>query len=444
MDRALRVLVEGVSSPSRGPGNYRPYPTFIDHGHGGSVFDVDGNEYVDVLLGNGSLIHGHAHPTLVAAANEAFARGGQFSAATEIEVELAERITRVVPGAERVRFASTGTEAAMAAVRLARGYTGKAKIIKFEGHYHGWSDSLCVGANPADPASVGVPTDPIAIPDSSGLTRGSLEDTILAPWNDANILEAILRRYRGQVAAVITEPVMANSGVIPPAAGYLEAVRALTTTYEALLIVDETVTGFRLALGGGQSVYGVTGDIATFGKALGAGLPVAALTGRADIFSSFERGGVLHYGTHNGNPILLSVANASVKLLEEERAFDRLNGLGARLADGLRSALSGAKQASVVQQIGSMLQVFFLKPGWEDVAEIRDYRSFISMVDRDAFKAFATAMMNLGVNISPSALLHSVLCTAHTERDVDAVIAAAKDAVSSWDVAHWSHWSSRE
>jgi glutamate-1-semialdehyde 2,1-aminomutase len=336
-ERALGVLVDGVSSPSRGRANYHPYPFFIDRGAGSRVFDVDGNEYVDVMLAYGALIHGHAHPRLVRTLQDALTRGALFASASEVEVQLAERLCSVIPGAERVRFANTGTEAAMVALRVVRGFTGKRKIIKFEGHYHGWSDAFSVSSNPLPVAALGHIRDPVRVPDSSGLTPGALEDTIVVGWNDANLAERSLRAHQGEVAAIVTEPVMANVGVIPPRPGYLQALRELANRYEALLYIDETVAGFRFAPGGAQERFNVTADIVTFGKAFGAGFPAAAIAGRADVMDVLARGQVLHYGTQNANPALLAVALESLEMLLEAggAAFRRLDELAQMLVTGL-------------------------------------------------------------------------------------------------------------
>jgi glutamate-1-semialdehyde 2,1-aminomutase len=429
--RALNVLVEGVGSPSRGTANYRPYPLFMAQGEGGEMVDVDGNRYVDLMLAYGALPHGHAHPRLVRALQAAVERGALLATASEIEVEVAERLCRMIPGAERVRFANTGTEAAMAALRLARGYTGQSKFIKFEGHYHGWSDPFSVSSNPLPAAPLGYPSDPVAIPDSSGIPPGALEDTILVPWNDTDRLEAALKRYPGQVAAIVTEAVMANMGVIPPRPGSLEAVRALADRHEALLYIDETVTGFRLAPGGAQERFGVRADIVTLGKALGAGFPVAAIAGRAEVMAAMCWGGVLHYGTQNANPALLAVVAESLDMLMENdcAAFRHLDALAEGLVSGLRSALREANVPTIVQSVGPMLQVFFLLPGHEDVEAINDFRDFAAHVDRERFNRFAHAMFERGVYLSPAAALHSVLATVHTKDQMERVVEAARGAV---------------
>ena len=426
--RAARVLVDGVSSPSRGPAHFSPYPLYMERGEGAEIIDVDGNRYVDVMMAFGALVHGHAHPRLVAALQDAATRGALFATGSEVEVDLAERLQAMIPNAERVRFANTGTEAAMGALRIARGFTGRDKILKFEGHYHGWSDAYSVSSNALPVSVAGHRNAPIPIPDSSGIPSGALRDTVLAPWNDADAAAAALDRHRGRIAAIVTEPVMANMGVIPPAPGYLDALRRLADEHGALLYVDETVTGFRLAAGGGHERFGVRPDLMTFGKGLGGGMPVAAIAGRADVMDTLRSGRVLHYGTHNANPVLLEVARATLDLLDDA-AFARLDALGERLAGGLRDAIAAAGASALVQHVGPMLQVFFLRPGSEDVGAIADARDFAAHVDGERFKAFAHALFARGVYLSPLPALHSVLSTVHTEAHVDRVVDAAADAL---------------
>jgi glutamate-1-semialdehyde 2,1-aminomutase len=422
-ERALDVLVDGVASPSRGAVNYRPYPLFMERGEGATIVDVDGNRYLDLMLAYGSLIHGHAHPRLVQAIRDGAGDGALLATATEVEVEVAEQLVEMIPCAERVRFANTGTEACMAVLRLVRGFTGRQKVVKFEGHYHGWSEAFSVSSNMP-------PVEPFdgPVPDSAGLTRGALEDTIVVPWNDVARLEAALEAHSGQVAAIVTEAVMANMGVIPPEPGYLETLRQLADEHGALLYVDETVTGFRLARGGACERYEIRADVVSFGKALGAGFPVAAIAGRADVMDAFAGGRVLHYGTQNANPLLLRVVRESLGLLTEE-AVQRLDDLGERLAAGLREAIADARAPALVQNVGPMLQIYFLLHGHEQVEAIRSYRDFGAHVDRERFNRFAHALFDEGVYLSPSPALHSVLATVHTEDDVDRVVAAARTAL---------------
>jgi glutamate-1-semialdehyde 2,1-aminomutase len=427
-ERALDVLVDGVASPSRGTLNYRPYPLFMARGEGSELVDADGNRYVDLMLAYGALIHGHAHPRLVETLREAATKGALIATASEVEIAVAERLVAMVPCAERVRSANTGTEACLAVLRLVRGFTGRRKIVKFEGHYHGWSDAFSVSSNMPPPGTLGHPADPIPILDSSGLTPGAVEDTILVPWNDLPRLEAALESHPGQVAAICTEAVMANMGVIPPEAGYLEGLRELADEHGALLYVDETVTGFRLGRGGACERFGIRADVVSFGKALGAGFPVAAIAGRADVMDAFAGGRVLHYGTQNANPLLLCVVRESLDLLTAG-ALRRLDALAEALVAALLEAIADAETPALVQSVGPMLQLYFLLPGHEHVDAIRSYRDFGEHVDRERFNRFANALFEEGVYLSPSPALHSVLSTAHDQGDVERVVAAARAAL---------------
>jgi glutamate-1-semialdehyde 2,1-aminomutase len=420
-------MVEGGSSPSRGPANYGEYPLFIERGEGAYVYDADGNRYIDWMMAYGALPLGHAHPRIVHAVNAAAAEGTLFAAATEVEVEVAELIQAMVPNAERVRFANTGTEAAMAAIRVARGYSGKPLFIKFEGHYHGWYDDFLVNAHPHHIVTLGHRNDPIKVAESSGLNRRSLDDTIVVPWNNLMALERALSTYKGQIAAVISEGVMANMGVIPPEPGYLEGVRELTKANNILLILDETVTGFRIARGGCQEHYGIDADIACFGKALGAGLPVAGFVGRAEIMEALAWGGVLHYGTQNASRLGLYAARASLSELNagDGAAFKHTWTVGERLADGLRTLFHDTATPAIVQNVGPMMQIMFT-----DRPRIRDYREFCEYVDRKKYQRFALELFKHGVYMSPSAALHSVASLAHAEGDVTVTLEAARKALS--------------
>jgi glutamate-1-semialdehyde 2,1-aminomutase len=319
----------------------------------------------------------------------------------------------------------------MAAIRIARAVTGRPLIVKFEGHYHGWHDAFLVSSHPRDPASLGDPIDPPRVLDSQGLTDGAVADTVLCAWNDAALLAGCLERHPGRVAAVITEPVMANMGVIPPRPGYLEEMRRLCDEHGALLIVDETVTGFRLHPGGCQALYGVTGDLATFGKALGAGLPLAAITGRAEVMDSLAGGRVLHYGTQNAPNLALSVAAESLDILTEDgaAAAAEMTRLGERLAAGLADAFAASGIPAVVQGVGPMLQVLPLRAGHEDIRAIHDMRDFCTHADPALYRRFVHELFALGVYASPALLLHMIVSTAHTDADVGRAIEAAHTAV---------------
>jgi glutamate-1-semialdehyde 2,1-aminomutase len=306
-ERAQRSLVEGVNSPSRGAAVYTPGPVMLERGQGSRVWDIDGNEYIDFMMSFGALIQGHANPTIAKTACDAMAEGSHFAAATPAEIEAAERFCRMVPSAEVVRFANTGSEATMLALRLARAHTGRRKFLKFEGHYHGWYDPYLLNAHGHPPEELGTVEHAARIPDSEGIPLSTFDDVVLAPWNDMAALERLLQQHGSELAAVITEPVMANMGCILPRDGYLQRLRELTRECGALLILDEVVTGFRYASGGCQEYYGVEPDISTFGKALGAGFPVGAVAGPRSILERMRWSDkmVLHYGTFNGHRLFI-------------------------------------------------------------------------------------------------------------------------------------------
>ncbi|MEM4724289.1 MAG: glutamate-1-semialdehyde 2,1-aminomutase [Candidatus Hadarchaeum sp.] len=424
--RSLHVLIEGVSSPSRGPANYGAYPLFIARGEGPYLYDVDGNRYVDWMMCYGLEPLGHAHPSIVQAVSEAVATGPHFAAATEIEIEVAELIQRMVPGAERVRFANTGTEATMAAIRLARGYTGRPKFIKFEGHYHGWYDDFLANVHPAEPARLGHRNDPIKLIESSGLNRHALDDTIIVPWNDLCAVEKAIDTHRGQIAAVITEPVMCNMGIIPPEPGYLQGLRDLTRAHHILLIFDEVTTNLHVPSGTCQRYYGIEPDLSTLGKALGNGLPVAALVGRAEIMEALAWGGVLHYGAQNASRIGLYATRAGLQELNRNdgAALRHAARIAQELSEGLRDVFAAQGTKAIVQNVGAMTQIFFTER-----PVIRDYREFCTYVDQAKFKQFAQALFKYGVYMSPSPVLHSIATAAHTEEHVSFTLDAVRQAL---------------
>ena len=427
-ERTLGVLIEASSSSSRGPANFGSYPIFMERGRGSRIFDVDGNEYIDWMMAFGALPLGHAHPEVVEAIAEAAASGAHFATATPVELEVAELIQKIVPNAERVRFANTGTEAMMAAIRLARGVTGRPKLLKFEGHYHGWHDDLLVSSNVMPPAALGLRSDPVKIPDSSGLNRTALDDTIVVPWNYLPALKQAIENHPGQIAAIITEGVMANMGVIPPAEGYLQGLEKLARANGIIFILDETVTGFRIAPGGCQEHYKLSPDLVTFGKALGCGLPVAALVGRAQVMDALQWGGVLHYGTHNGSRIGMHAARANLRVLtrDSNASFRHTWKVAEKLCAGYRELFKKRGRAAVVQNVGPMFQIMFT-----DREAIHDYREFCQYVDRAAFQKFVLSLFPHGVYASPSAALHSIVTLAHTEADVDLTLAAAGKALEA-------------
>jgi glutamate-1-semialdehyde 2,1-aminomutase len=328
--RAQQSLVEGVNSPSRGAAVYSPGPIALERGRGSHVWDVDGNEYIDFMMSFGALIHGHAHPRIVEVVSTAIAQGSHFAAATPAETDAAERFRRMVPSAEAVRFTNSGSEATMLALRLARAHTGRTKFLKFEGHYHGWYDPYCLNGNSHPMEQLGPPENPTKIPDSEGIPRSIFDDVIVAPWNDSAALERVMREHGRELAAIITEPIMANMGCIPPRPGYLQKICDLAHEYGALFILDEVVTGFRYAPGGCQQLYQLKPGLSTFGKALGAGFPIGAVAGPRAVLDRmrWSEHMVLHYGTFNGHRLTMNVVAANLDLFNVEGTHRRLFATG--------------------------------------------------------------------------------------------------------------------
>jgi glutamate-1-semialdehyde 2,1-aminomutase len=426
--RSSRTLIDGGSSCSRGPGNYGEYPIFMQRGQGARLYDVDGNEYIDWMMAFGALPWGHADPEITQAIIDGARTGAHFATATEIELEVAELLQQMVANAEVVRFANTGTEAMMAAIRLARGFTGRPKIVKFEGHYHGWYDDVLVASGPLPSAVMGVTRDPVKVADSSGLNRHALDDTIVVPWNDLESLARTIANHPGQIAAIITEGVMANMGVIPPGDGYLHGVQELARQNGILFLLDETVTGFRIAAGGCQEYYKLAPDLVTFGKALGCGLPVAAFVGRSGIMNALAAGRVLHYGTHNASRIGMHAARANLRKLTRNQgeAFRRTWTLAGKLVSGIRDLFREKRMAAVVQHVGPMFQIMFTERD-----RIQDCREFCEFVDRKKYQRLSLALFEHGIYTSPSATLHSIVTAAHTPQDVEITLAAVARALDA-------------
>ncbi|HXM68930.1 MAG TPA: aspartate aminotransferase family protein [Candidatus Acidoferrum sp.] len=423
--RAQQSLVEGVNSPSRGTAVYDDGPILLERGHGSRVWDIDGNEYIDFMMSFGALIQGHAHPAVVKTVSEAMAEGSHFAAATSAEVEAAERFCRMVPSAEVVRFANTGSEATMLALRLARAHTGRNKFLKFEGHYHGWYDPYLLNAHSHPPEQLGSVENPARIPDSEGIPLSTFDDVLLAPWNDVATLEKIMRKHGHELAAVITEPIMANMGCILPRDGYLQRLRELTSECGALLILDEVVTGFRYAPGGCQEYYGVKPDISTFGKALGAGFPVGAVAGPRSILERmrWSEKMVLHYGTFNGHRLTMKVIAQNLDLLCAKDTYRKLHAVGNAAIAGLREVFRRRQVKAIVQGFGPMFQIYFTERD-----AIHDYRDYCTYVDTKTYSRFIHQLLERGIYMTPSNGLHWIISTAHTEADVEAFIKAADQA----------------
>jgi glutamate-1-semialdehyde 2,1-aminomutase len=414
-------LVEGVNSPSRGSVVYTAGPIFLERGQGSHVWDADGNEYVDFMMSFGALIHGHAHPTLVEKVSQAAAEGAHFAAATSAEVEAAERFCRMVPSAEVVRFTNSGSEATMLALRLARAHTGRHSFLKFEGHYHGWYDPYLLNAHSHPLEQLGPRENPARIPDSQGIPPATFDDVVLAPWNDVNSLERVLREHGRELAAVITEPIMANMGCILPHDSYLQRLRELTRDHGVLLIFDEVVTGFRYAPGGCQEYYGIQPDISTFGKALGAGFPVGAVTGPRSILDRMRWSDdmVLHYGTFNGHRLTMKVVAANLDLLSADGAYRRLHAMGDAAIAGLREVFRRRNVKAIVQGFGPMFQIYFT-----DREAVHDYRDYCAYVDTQRYSRFVHRLLDNGIYMTPSNGLHWIISTAHRDEDIALLIEA--------------------
>jgi glutamate-1-semialdehyde 2,1-aminomutase len=430
-ERAQRSLIEGVNSPSRGAAVYSAGPVVLERGRGSHVWDVDGNEYVDFMMSFGALIQGHAHPEIVEVVSRTVAEGSHFAAATPAEAEAAERFLRMVPSAEAVRFTNSGTEATMLALRLARAHTGRTKFLKFEGHYHGWYDAYCLNGHSHPAQQLGSREDPTRFPDSEGIPASVFDDVVLAPWNDLEALESILRRHGSALAAVITEPIMANMGCILPGDGYLQKVCDLAHQSGALFILDEVVTGFRYAPGGCQQYYGLKPDLSTFGKAMGAGFPVGAVAGPRVILDRMRWGSgtVLHYGTFNGHRLTMRVIATNLDLLaaNEGAVYKQIYEIGDAAIAGLCHIFQRHNIDAIVQGFGPMFQIYFTGRCATHEGEIRDYRDYCRYVDTAKYSRFIHGLLDRGIYMTPSNGLHWIISTAHTIQDVERLLAASDE-----------------
>ena len=412
--RARKTIPGGVSSPVRAFKAVGGSPLFLSRAEGARVFDEDGRAYVDYVGSWGPMILGHAHPAILDAVREAAARGTSFGAPCALEVELAERVVRHVPSVEKVRFVSSCTEATMSALRVARGFTGRSKILKFDGCYHGHADSLLVSAGS------GVAT--LGIPGSPGVPEGTIADTLVVPFNDVAAVERAVAEHDSDLAAIIVEPVCGNMGAVAPRPGYLESLREITQANGTVLIFDEVMTGFRLALGGAQELYGVTPDMTCLGKILGGGLPAAAYGGRADIMATVAPDGpVYQAGTLSGNPLAMAAGRAAIDLLTEPGVYERLDATSARLADGLSRAADEAGATVAVNRVGSMVTVFF-GPG-----PVTDYAT-AKVSDTARFGRFFHAMLKRGVALPPAQFEAAFVSLAHGPAEIEATLQAADEA----------------
>jgi glutamate-1-semialdehyde 2,1-aminomutase len=415
-ERARRVIPGGVNSPVRAFKGVGGTPIFFDRGAGARVVDTAGKTYIDYVGSWGPLIAGHAHPAVLAGVIEQAAKGTSFGAPCEIETDLAERVCERVPACERVRFVSSGTEATMSAIRLARGATGRDELIKIEGCYHGHVDSLLVQAGS------GVMT--LGLPGSPGVPAALAGLTHVVPFNDPDPVEQLLETRGDKIAALIVEPVAGNMGVIPPGPGYLERLRALTANYGVVLILDEVMTGFRVHRGGAQARYGVEPDLSCFGKVIGGGLPAAAYGGRADLMNQIAPDGpVYQAGTLSGNPLAMRAGVETLDLLDDA-AYRRLESLSERFETGLAHAAGKAGRALISNRVGSMTTAFF-----RDGA-VTNYTD-AAAADTEVYGRFFHGMLERGVYLAPSQFEAAFISLAHTEDDIDATIAAAAETMET-------------
>jgi glutamate-1-semialdehyde 2,1-aminomutase len=414
---ARGLIPGGVNSPVRAFRSVGGTPRFMVRGAGPRVTDADGNQYVDYVLSWGALALGHAYPAVVDAISRQASLGTSFGAPTEAETQLAERIVSAMPAVEMVRFVSSGTEAVMSAVRLARAATGRRKLIKLAGCYHGHADSLLVQAGS------GVAT--LALPDSPGVTPGAVADTLVAPFNDVAAIERLLVEHRAHVAAVLLEPIAGNMGLVLPAPGYLAELRRLTMEHGVLLILDEVMTGFRVALGGAQSIYGVTPDLTCLGKVIGGGLPVAAYGGRAEIMQMLAPSGTVYQaGTLSGNPLAMAAGLATLRELERPGAYEQLSETSRALAEGVERAAQAAGVPVQTAAVGGMWGFFLTR------APVTDYATAKS-ADTVMFARLFHALLDLGVYIAPSQFEACFTSTAHNADAIELTIDAFGRAFES-------------
>jgi len=410
--KAVTLIPGGVNSPVRAFKSVGLPPRFIVQGRGCTIVDEDGNEFIDYVGSWGPLILGHAHPEVLDAVREAMALGTSFGAPTRREVELAELITQAVPSMEMVRLVSSGTEATMSAIRLARGYTGRDRIIKFSGCYHGHSDSLL--------AKAGSGAATFAVPDSMGVPPSVVEQTVVLPYNDLAAVQRYVQENPNRVAAIIVEPVAGNMGVAPPKEGFLKGLRELCTQDGALLIFDEVMTGFRVAFGGAQALYGVKPDMTCLGKIIGGGLPCAAFGGSKEVMEFLAPvGGVYQAGTLSGNPLAVAAGLTTLRILQRDDPYPMLEKTSAELQHGLEAVFSEKGVPHTVNRVGSMLSVFF-HPG-----PVQSYADALQS-DREMFRSFFAKMLDQGIYLPPSPFEAWFVGIAHTQDVIERTIEAAK------------------
>lgn len=422
--QAQEVIASGVNSTARTPrSGWSPYPLFVDHGKGSRLFDVDGNEFIDYLLGLGPMLLGHRPEQVTKAVVDFISqRGTVFALPVADEIALARKIIDAVPSIEQVHLANTGTEAVLYAVRLARSYTRRKKIVRFEGMYHGFSDAVYWSKHPPlDKA--GAESQPVPVPQGPGLPEGLEDSLIVLQWNDGEMLERTIRKHGEQIAAVLTEPIMCNTGCILPKPGYLELIRELTTGFGIVLIFDEVITGFRVSLGGAQQYYGIAPDLTVMAKGFGGGFPISAVGGKKQIMQLVADGTVSMAGTYSGNGIAVSAANATLDFLATPGIYQSLFNRSEHLMRGMSERLKSAGFECEVVGVGPLFQVWFTD------SPIRNYRDAVRFARKDLFRIWWEEMMSRGVLFHPDAFENLFISFAHTDTDVELTLQAVDDAL---------------
>jgi len=425
-ERALQSIAGGASSASRTPlEGYKPYPLFIDYAEGSKLHDVDGNVYIDYLLALGPTLVGNANPRITDFVAEQIGKGATYGLPFELQIEVAEKLVQIVPSFEKVSFMNSGTEVVQMGMRLARAYTGRSIIGKFEGAYHGWVDSVAHSVHPSlgVDAEAGVQKKQTI---GSGIPKGAYEDIMILPWNDVDALERAMEEHGKEMAGLLVDPCMCNSGVILPDEGYLQAIRELTVKHGIVLIFDEVITGFRVGLRSAQGKYGVTPDLTTMAKAVGGGFPVAVYGGKAEIMNLMAEGAVFRAGTVNANRVAMAAAHATLDFLAEDdgKVYEHIFDVGGRLMEGMREIISARKIRAIVQGLPPMFQIHFT-----DLERIRNYPEFCK-TDKDLFMTFRNKLMPRGVFIRPAHFGEIYISAAHTRDDIDVTLKAMDEVFS--------------
>jgi glutamate-1-semialdehyde 2,1-aminomutase len=424
--KALGLVAGGVSSKSRSTfEGYHPFPPFIQRAEGSRLYDVDGNEYIDYLVALGATILVNANPEILDVVNREMRYGSFYALPFELQLKVAEKLIQHVPCFERLSFVNSGTEANQMNIRLARAFTGKNLLLKFEGCYHGWLDNTCFSLSGVTAERLGPPATPSKIPATGGMAAHAGDDLLTIPWNDVEILEKTLQDRKDEIAAVITEPYMCNSGCIPPKEGYLEAMRELTRTNNIVLIFDEVITGFRVGLNCAQGKFGVTPDLTTVGKAIGGGFPIAAYGGRSEIMDLIAEDKVLRAGTLNANRVVMAAAYATLSALEKDngRVYDHLYRLGRKLMSGIRDIIDTLNVEAVLQGLGPMFQIYFTK--LKKIENSRDSAQSRFKVHHD----FIWRLIAKGVFPRPSQMGEFYVTAAHTDEDVDITLGVIEEVL---------------